>query len=71
MKLLHLYGFEVSALMCDGASLNLMALKSTIGVYGAYPAEKDGYKIPSPSFENPFDPANCVFWMICPSHQGL
>lgn len=69
MKLLHLYGFKVSALMCDGASSNLTALKTTTGVYGAYPVNKDGYKIPSPSFDNPFNPANRVFWMICPSHQ--
>ena len=69
MKLLHLYGFKVSALMCDGASSNLTALKTTTGVYGAYPVNEDGYKIPSPSFENPYDPPNYVFWMICPSHQ--
>ena len=60
MKLLHVYGFKVSALMCDGASSNLTALKTTTGVYGAYPVNADGYKIPSLSFENPFDPPNYV-----------
>ena len=67
MKLLHLYGFKVSALTCNGASSNLTVLKMTTDVYGAHPVNKDGCKIPSPSFENPFYPANRVFWMICPS----
>lgn len=63
---LHLYGFKVSALMWDGASSNITALKTSSDACGAYPVNKNGYKIPSPLFENPFDPTNRVFWM---SHQ--
>ena len=48
MKLLHLYGFKVSALICDGASSNLTALKTSAGVHGAYSVNNDGYIIPSP-----------------------
>ena len=59
----------LSVIMCDGASSNLTALKTTTGVSGAYEANWDGHKIPSPSFENPYDPPNHIFWMICPSHQ--
>ena len=32
----HLYGFRTSVLVCDGASSNVSALKSTCGVSGAY-----------------------------------
>ena len=69
LRVLHLYGFKVSVIMCDGASSNLTALKTTTGVSGAYEANQDGHKIPSPSFENPYDPLNRIYWMICPSHQ--
>ena len=69
LRVLHLYGFKVSVIMCDGASSNLTALKTTTGVSGAYEAKQDRHKIPSPSFENPYDPLNRIYWMICPSHQ--
>ena len=69
LRVLHLYEFKVSVVMCDAASSNLTALKTTTGVSGAYEANWDGHKIPSLSFKNPYDPPNPIFWIICPSHQ--
>ena len=71
MKLLHLYGFKVSALMCGGASSNLTVLETTTDVYGPYPVRvRMGIKIPSPSFENPFDPAMCMLLIIIIIFKG-
>ena len=72
MKLFQLYGFQTSALVCDGASANLTALKTTTGASGAYgegATTERRYSIPSPKFENPFNPPDMVYWVICPSHQ--
>ena len=72
IKLFQLYGFRTSAIVCDGASANLTALKTTTGCLGAYGSDTKStprYAIPLPRFENPFDPPNMVYWVICPSHQ--
>ena len=71
MKIFQLYGFQTSVLVCDGASANLTALKTSTGVSGAYGVSSlpnQHHKIPSPRFENPFNPPRMVYW-ICPSHQ--
>ena len=36
MKIFQLYRFQTSAIVCDGASPNLTALKTTTGISGAY-----------------------------------
>ena len=73
MKLFQLYGFQRSAVVCDVASANLTALKTATGSLGAYGAgsntSEKRYTIPSPKFENPFNPPQVVHWIICPSHQ--
>ena len=72
MKIFQLYHFKTSAVVCDGASANLTALKATtgcIGAYGACTITEKNHGIPSPSFENPFSPPDMVYWIICPSHQ--
>ena len=38
MKIFQLYHFKTSAVVCDGASANLTALKGTTGCIGAYGA---------------------------------
>ena len=71
IRIFNLYGFDTSALVCDGASANVSALKSTCGTSGAYgvrSASADRHKI-EPYFSNPFDPNRKIFWIICPSHQ--
>ena len=72
IKLFKLYGFQTSVVVCDGASSNLTALKTTtgsLGAYGACTASNERCAIPSPKFENPFNPPNMIYWVICPSHQ--
>ena len=36
MKVFQLHYFQTSVLICDGASSNMTALKTTTGTYGAY-----------------------------------
>lgn len=71
VKLFHLYGFNTSLLVCDGASPNLSAIKLTMGVSGVFSRDESlGDKnYISPCFENPFNPSRKIHWMICPSHQ--
>lgn len=73
MKLFQLYGFQTSAVVSDGASANLTALKTATGCLGAYGTtectSEQRYSIPPPKFENPFNPPHMVYWIICPSHQ--
>ena len=72
IKIFQLYGFQTSVLICDGASANLTALKTTTGISGAYGVKStpnQRHTIPSPRFENPFNPPMMIYWMICPSHQ--
>ena len=63
-----MFEFETSLLVCDGASLDLSAIKQTIGVFGHDPSQADPNVI-APSFANPFNPAKYIHWLICPSHQ--
>ena len=71
IKTFHLFEFETSLLVCDGASWNLSAIKQTLGVSGVFgrdTSQADPNAI-SPSFANPFNPAKRIHWLICPSHQ--
>ena len=67
IKLFHLYNFKTIALVCPS---NLSTLKASTGDHGAYgntnPSE--GYSV-KPWFTNPFDPAQKIYWIICPTHQ--
>lgn len=67
VKLFHLYGFNTSLLVCDGASPNLTTIKTTMGVSGVFECTSTI----KPSFPNPFNPSRMIHWMICPSHQVL
>ena len=72
LELFYLYSFHTSVLVCDGASTNVSALKSTCGTAGAYGVDSknaaDQHRV-EPYFSNPFEPDKKVFWVICPSHQ--
>ena len=71
LRVFHLYGFHTCALVCDGASSNVSAVKSMCGTSGAYGVNamaSDRHKV-EPCFTNPFDPETKIFWVICPSHQ--
>ena len=72
MRVFQLYGFKTSAMVCDGASANLTALKTTTGCSGAFGAStttETKYGILSPKSENAFSPPDMVYWIVCPSHQ--
>ena len=64
VKILHLYGFKTSLLVCDAAAANVSVIKGTTGVHGAYGKNKV-----EPFFRNPFNPTAIIHWLICPSHQ--
>ena len=73
LRLFYLYSFHTSALVCDGASANISALKSTCETSGAYGIDcvegsADRHRV-EPYFPNPFEPGKKIFWVICPSHQ--
>ena len=66
----HMYGFETSLIICDGASPNLSMLKALCGKVGAYihdDTQSDKFHIPV-WFSNPFT-GRKIFQLICPSHQ--
>ena len=67
----EIYGFHVSALVCDGASSNLALLKQLCvrGMYRTPANEEDGGvgQVPS-SFRNPYSSGK-VYVIVCPSHQ--
>ena len=66
----HLFGFETSLIICDGASSNLSLLKALCGHEGAYGfdnTQDDRHEVPV-SFTNPFTGSK-IYQMICPSHQ--
>lgn len=79
IRLFHLYLFNTSVLVCDGASSNVSALKSTCGYSGAFGVQPSSVGDESlsvadrhsvkPWFTNPFNPEKTIFWIICPSHQ--
>ena len=64
MRAFHAYGFKISGLVCDGASINLSVIKNTLGISG--PFKGDTFDV---SFTNPFDRELKCHWIICPSHQ--
>ena len=49
VKLFHLYGFSTSVLVCDGASSNLTAIKTTMGEHGVF----DSTAVITPHFPTP------------------
>ena len=71
MKVFHLFGFNTSVLVCDGASMNLTTIKATMGVSGVFSRNETASDVNaiSPSFSNPFNPSRNIHWLICPSHQ--
>ena len=65
----HVFHFETSLLICDGASSNLSLLKALSGRDGAYThdeTQSDKFQVPV-SFANPFTGQQ----LICPSHQVI
>ena len=72
MYVFEIYGFHVSALVCDGASCNLALLKQLCGVTGMYRTQESDEEggvghVPS-SFTNPYS-SRTVHVFVCPSHQ--
>ena len=70
MRQFHQFNFSVVAIVCDGASSNLTALKQLCnreGAFGCAPSQPDRHEVPV-SFPNPFS-GDDVFLLICPSHQ--
>ena len=70
MRQFHQFNFMVVAVVCDGASANLTALKTLChrdGAYGSDPSQDDPHRVPV-SFQNPYSGQD-VFLLICPSHQ--
>ena len=57
------FGFQVRALLCDGASSNLSLLKVLCGYSNC-----ENIDIAKPSFKSPFDGKD-VHLIVCPSHQ--
>ena len=69
IKVFHLFGFNTSLLVCDGASSNLSTIKSTMGISGVFGRDSsltDANSI-CPWFSNPFNPTRNIYWLICPS----
>ena len=57
VRVFHLYGFHTCALVCDGVSANVSALKSTCGTSGAYgvgSTSTDRHKV------EPFSPIHLI-----------
>lgn len=70
MRSLEAVGFQVTCLVCDGASCNLTLLKNLCGVRGQFShnlSDPDAFAVPC-SFKNPFSDET-VWCLICPSHQ--
>lgn len=71
----HIYGFNTSAVVCDGASANLKAIKYlTMGKSGAYGINEDPH-VDDPHrvktwMLNPWTNEK-LFFIPCPSHQVL
>lgn len=66
MRVMHAYGFKVSCIVCDGASINLTVIKNTLGQSGPFKADISDLHV---SIQNPFDSTIKCYWIICPSHQ--
>ena len=70
IKLFQLYGFETAGIVCDGASTNLTAIKcTTVGHTGAFGSDssQSDYPIPTPCFENPFNPPHLIYRIVAPA----
>jgi len=71
IRLLHVYNFVSSGLVCDGASVNLSLIKSMIGVRGSFGMQSgvpDSHRIQAFA-EHPILPDRKLHFIICPSHQ--
>ena len=69
MRQFQQFNFAVMAVVCDGASSNLTALKALChrqGAYGHDSSLQDQHEVPV-TFRNPT--GDDVFMIICPSHQ--
>lgn len=76
LSALHVVGFKVSAVLCDGASSNLSLMKLTQNYSGAYgvkihPTSNEIDIEVKPCFKNPFCHDHEIYWIMCPSHQVL
>jgi hypothetical protein len=74
MRTFEAYGFEIRALVCDGASYNLRLLKclsdSPKGPFQVKPATKEGDRFLVHScFQHPFHPSAVIHIIPCPSHM--
>ena len=68
MRQFHQFNFNVSAVVCDGASSNLTALKTLCHEQGAFGGDStSSHKVPA-SFRNPYNGEE-VYLLVCPSHQ--
>ena len=71
MQAMESTGFQIHALICDGASWNLTMLKHLCGAVGKFGCgemtDPERYGVLC-SFKNPFSDNN-VWIIICPSHQ--
>lgn len=74
MRAFNNYNFKTICVVCDGASSNMAAIKllsmDKVGAYGTSGDDTNKHEV-KPWFQNPFDPAIDVFFVICPSHQVL
>lgn len=72
IRLLQMYGFQTSAIVCDGAATNLSLMKSMLGCRGAFGMTAEGgadrHIVPA-SVDHPILPNRRLFFIICPSHQ--
>ena len=71
MKAFHDHGFKTRAIVCDGASANLAAIKLICnqkrGAFGITDNKEDPFRV-NATFFNPMDNKRVSF-VICPSHQ--
>ena len=72
LRKFHCHGFDVYAMVCDGASSNLTMVKMLLGKQGHFATNAS---LPNPHFTkcdfiNPFT-GKSIYCIICPSHQVL
>ena len=72
LRKFHCHGFDVYAMVCDGASSNLTMVKMLLGKQGPFATNAS---FPNPHFTkcdfiNPFT-GKSIYCIICPSHQVL
>lgn len=76
IKSFQFCGFNVAAIVCDGASANLSLIKMTVGLEGQFSyfdsVEDDDITIAiKPYFINPYRLDRNIYWIICPSHEVI